>query len=150
MSQFRALMISKAADGQTVEWKTLDESELMEGDVTIRVTHSTINYKDGLAITGKAPVVRRWPMIPGVDLAGIVTHSTHPDFGEGDEVVANGCGLGEAHYGGYAEMARLSSDWVVPLPAGLTRADCMAIGTAGVTAMMCVQALEAHDVKPAR
>lgn len=148
MNSFQALMISRTADGQSVEWKTLDESELMEGDVTIRVTHSTINYKDGLAITGKAPVVRRWPMIPGVDLAGIVTRSSHPALKEGDEIVANGCGLGEAHYGGYAEMARLRSEWVVPLPDGLTRADCMAIGTAGVTAMLCVQALEYHGVTP--
>jgi acrylyl-CoA reductase (NADPH) len=148
MSLFEALIISKTGDGQTVEWKTLDENDLMEGDVTIRVTHSTINYKDGLAITGKAPVVRRSPMIPGVDLAGIVTSSSHPDFKAGDEVVANGCGIGEAHYGGYAEMARLRSEWIVPLPEGLTRADCMAIGTAGVTSMLCVQALEFHGVKP--
>lgn len=149
MTAFDALMISKSDDGQTVEWKSLTEGDLMEGDVTLRVTHSTVNYKDGLAITGKAPVVRQWPMIPGVDLAGVVTHSTHPDFKPGDEVVSNGCGVGEAHYGGYAQMARLKSDWVVPLPAGLSRADCMAIGTAGVTAMLCVMALEAHDVKPA-
>lgn len=148
MSSFEALMISKSGDGQSVEWKTLEENELMEGDVTVCVTHSTINYKDGLAITGKAPVVRRWPMIPGVDLAGVVTSSSHPDFKEGDEVVANGSGLGEGHYGGYAEMARLKSDWLVPLPEGLTRADCMAIGTAGITSMLCVQALEFHGVKP--
>lgn len=148
MSSFEALVISKSGDGQSVEWKTLDENDLMEGDVTIRVTHSTINYKDGLAITGTAAIVRRWPMIPGVDLAGIVTRSSHPDFKEGDEVVANGSGLGEAHYGGYAEMARLKSDWVVPLPAGLTRAGCMAIGTAGFTSMRCIQALEANGVKP--
>ncbi|MBX2806474.1 MAG: oxidoreductase [Hyphomicrobiales bacterium] len=147
MSSFEALIISKSDEGQKVGWTTLDEGDLMEGDVTIRVTHSTINYKDGLAITGKAPIVRRWPMIPGVDLAGIVTASAHSDFKPGDEVVANGSGIGEGHYGGYAEMARLKSDWVVPLPDGLTRADCMAIGTAGVTSMLCVQALEAHDVK---
>ena len=148
MTSFKALMISKSDNGQTVEWKTLTEDDLMEGDVTLRVTHSTLNYKDGLAITGKAPIVRRWPMIPGVDLAGIVERSSHPDFKEGDEVVVNGCGVGEGHYGGYAQMARLNSDWVVPLPEGLSRADCMAVGTAGFTAMRCVMALEDHGVKP--
>src|SRR5512138_3499556 len=108
MQRFKALLASKTDAGSTIAWQELSEADLMDGDVVVRVSHSTINYKDGLALTGKAPVIRRWPMIPGIDLAGIVTHSTHPDFGEGDEVVANGCGLGEAHYGGYAEMARLS------------------------------------------
>ena len=107
MTSFEALLLSKTEGGQTAEWKTLGETDLMDGDVTVRVTHSTVNYKDGLAITGKAPVVRRWPMIPGVDLAGIVTASTHEDFAEGDEVTANGCGLGEMHFGGYAQIARL-------------------------------------------
>ena len=148
MTMFDALMISKSDSGQSVEWARLSEADLMEGDVTLRITHSTLNYKDGLAITGKGPIVRRWPMIPGVDLAGVVTHSTHPEFKEGDEVIANGSGLGESHYGGYAQMARLSGDILIPLPEGLSRADCMAVGTAGFTAMLCVMALEAHDVKP--
>lgn len=148
MTSFDALLISKSGEGQTVEWTALTEDDLMDGDVTIRVTHSTMNYKDGLAITGKAPVVRRWPMIPGVDLAGKVVRSTHPDFREGDDVFANGCGLGEVHYGGYAQMARVSNNWLLHVPEGLTQADCMAVGTAGFTAILCVMALEAHNVMP--
>ncbi|NJM33578.1 MAG: oxidoreductase [Rhodomicrobium sp.] len=148
MTSFEALLISKAGDGQTVEWTQLTENDLMEGDVTVRVTHSTINYKDGLAITGKAPVVRRWPMIPGIDFAGTVAKSTHPQFREGDEVLIDGWGLGETHYGGYSQMARVKGDWLQPVPPGLSRADCMAIGTAGYTAMLCVLALEAGGVKP--
>ena len=148
MTSFEALLISKSATGQKVEWTMLTEDELMDGDVTVRVTHSTINYKDGLAITGKGPVVRRWPMIPGIDFAGTVTRSSHPEFREGAEVLINGWGLGETHYGGYAQLARVKGDWLLPVPAGLTRSDCMAIGTAGYTAMLCVLALEAHHVKP--
>lgn len=148
MTSFDALLISKSDEGQNVEWTSLNEADLMEGDLTLRVTHSTINYKDGLAITGKAPVVRRWPMIPGVDMAGTVVQSSSPEFKEGDEVFANGCGLGEAHYGGYAQMARVNSNWLLHVPDGLTRTDCMAVGTAGFTAMLCVLALEAHDVRP--
>ena len=148
MTSFDALLISKSEAGQKVEWTTLTEDELMGGDVTVRVTHSTINYKDGLAITGKGPVVRRWPMIPGIDFAGTVTRSSHPEFREGAEVLINGWGLGETHYGGYAQLARVKGDWLLPVPAGLTRSDCMAIGTAGYTAMLCVLALAAHDVKP--
>ncbi len=146
---FEALLISKSeSGGQTAGWTSLTEDDLMDGDVTVRVTHSTINYKDGLAVTGKAPVIRRWPMIPGIDFAGTVTRSSHPDFREGGEVLINGWGLGETHYGGYSQMARVKGDWLLPVPAGLTRADCMAIGTAGYTAMLCVLALEAHGVKP--
>jgi acrylyl-CoA reductase (NADPH) len=148
MTSFEALLISKAETGQTVEWKTLSDADLMDGDVTVRVTHSTINYKDGLAITGKAPVVRRWPMIPGVDFAGVVSASTNPDFAVGDDVVATGCGLGEMHYGGYAQYARVHGEWLHKVPSGLTRADCMAIGTAGITAMLSVMALEAHGLEP--
>jgi acrylyl-CoA reductase (NADPH) len=149
MTAFDALLVSKSADGQTAEWTRLTEDALMDGDVTVRVTHSTINYKDGLAITGKAPVIRRWPMIPGIDFAGEVTASSHPDFAPGDEVLLNGWGVGETHYGGYAQMARVKGDWLLPVPAGLSRADCMALGTAGYTAMLCVMALEAHQVTPA-
>jgi acrylyl-CoA reductase (NADPH) len=148
MSSFEALLISKSESGQTVQWTEFAEGDLMEGDVTVRVTHSTINYKDGLAITGKAPVIRRWPMIPGIDFAGTVAKSSHPQFREGDEVLNNGWGLGETHYGGYSQMARVKGDWLQPVPPGLSRADCMAIGTAGYTAMLCVLALQAHGVRP--
>ena len=121
MTDFDALLISKSEAGQTVEWTRLTEDDLMEGDVTVRVSHSTINYKDGLAITGQAPVVRRWPMIPGIDFAGTVAASTHPDFKPGDEVLLNGWGVGETHHGGYAQMARVKGDWLLPVPAGLGR-----------------------------
>lgn len=149
MSTFDALLVSKTDAGQRAEWTSLTEADLMEGDVTLRVSHSTVNFKDGLAITGRSPVIRRWPMIPGIDLAGTVTASSHPDYKPGDQVLANGWGLGEVHYGGYAQMARLKGDWLLPVPPGLTAADCMAVGTAGYTAMLCVLALEAHDVTPA-
>lgn len=149
MSTFDALLVSKTDAGQRAEWTSLTEADLMEGDVTLRVSHSTVNFKDGLAITGRSPVIRRWPMIPGIDLAGTVTASDHPDYKPGDQVLANGWGLGEVHYGGYAQMARLKGDWLLPVPPGLTAADCMAVGTAGYTAMLCVLALEAHDVTPA-
>jgi len=122
----------------------------MPGDVTVRITHSTINYKDGLALTGKAPVVRRWPMIPGIDFAGVVTDSSHPDFDTGDEVILNGWGLGETHYGGYAEYARVNGDWLVKRPDVFSAAQAMAIGTAGYTAMLAVMALEDHGVTPDR
>jgi acrylyl-CoA reductase (NADPH) len=122
----------------------------MEGDVTVRVSHSTINYKDGLAITGKAPVVRRWPMIPGIDFAGDVVSSTNPAFKAGDAVVLNGWGVGETHLGGYAQLARVKADWLVPRPAAFTPAQTMAIGTAGYTAMLCVMALERNGITPDR
>ena len=148
--EFEALLLTKTEAGQTAAWSKLTEADLMEGDVTVAVTHSTVNYKDGLAITGKSPVVRRWPMIPGIDFAGTVETSSHPDFKPGDEVVLNGWGLGETHLGGYSQVARVKGDWLVQLPAGLTRAEAMAIGTAGYTAMLAVLALEAHDVTPAK
>lgn len=145
---FEALLLTKNENRQAAAFTSLTEAELMDGDVTVRVTHSTINYKDGLAITGKAPVVRRWPMIPGIDFAGAVETSTHPSYRPGEQVLVNGWGLGETHYGGYAQYARVRGDWLVPLPEGLTAAEAMAIGTAGYTAMLSVLALEAHDVKP--
>jgi acrylyl-CoA reductase (NADPH) len=120
----------------------------MDGDVTVRVSHSTINYKDGLAITGKAPVVRRWPMIPGIDFVGEVTQSSHADFKAGDEVILNGWGVGETHLGGYAQLARVKGDWLVKKPEALKPSQTMAIGTAGYTAMLAVLALEKHDVTP--
>lgn len=146
MAAFDALLISKS--GQTAEWTRLTEADLMDGDVTVRVSHSTINYKDGLALTGQAPVVRRWPMIPGIDFAGTVETSSHSNFKSGDTVLVNGWGLGETHYGGYAQMARVKGEWLLPVPDGLTPAECMALGTAGYTAMLCVMALEQHGVAP--
>jgi acrylyl-CoA reductase (NADPH) len=128
----------------------LTPADLMPGDVDIRVEHSTVNYKDGLAITGKLPVVRRFPMIPGADLAGTVTASTHPDFRPGDRVVVTGWGLGETHHGGYSQMARVNGDWAIPLPAGFTTAEAMAVGTAGFTAMLAIMALEARGLTPER
>ena len=148
MAAFKALFATKTDKGQSVDWAALTEDDLMDGDVTIKVTHSTLNYKDGLAITGKAPIFRRWPMIPGIDLAGVVESSDSSDYKPGDEVVVNGWGLGETHYGGYAQMARVDSGWLVPLPKQFKCSDAMAIGTAGYTAMLCVLALEEHDVKP--
>lgn len=146
--KLKALLITKTEQGQKADWTELDDSDLMEGDVTIRVTHSTLNFKDGLAVTGKAPIVRRWPMIPGIDLAGIVESSAAPAFKPGDKVLVTGCGLGELHYGGYAERARVKSEWVVPVPEPFDAADAMTVGTAGFTAMLCVLALEDHGVTP--
>ncbi|HWV52394.1 MDR family oxidoreductase [Pseudorhodoplanes sp.] len=148
MPTFKAIVIDKAEGGQSVALKDFDEKDLMEGDVTVRVEASTINYKDGLAITGKAPVVRRFPMIAGVDFAGIVENSSHPDWKPGDKVICNGWGLGETHLGAYAHKARVKGDWLVRLPATMTARDAMAIGTAGYTAMLSVMALEKAGVKP--
>jgi acrylyl-CoA reductase (NADPH) len=148
MQRFKALVLSKGDAGQSVAWQEMAEADLMPGDVLVRVSHSTINYKDGLAITGKAPVVRRWPMVPGIDFAGTVASSTHAEFKAGDEVILNGWGVGETHFGGYAQMARVSGDWLIKKPAAFTAAETMAIGTAGYTAMLCVLALEKQGVRP--
>jgi acrylyl-CoA reductase (NADPH) len=149
-NSFRAILVSKTDEGQKVEFTRLTEADLMEGDVTIDVAHSSVNYKDGLAITGKGPIIRRWPLVPGIDLAGTVRSSSHPKWKAGDKVVLGGWGVGEGHYGGYAEVARVNGDWLVPLPDGFTTADAMAIGVAGYTAMLCVMALEEQGVKPAQ
>jgi acrylyl-CoA reductase (NADPH) len=146
---FKAVRIDKADKATTVAITQFDEAELMDGDVTIRVEWSTVNYKDGLAVTGKAPVVRRFPMIAGIDLAGTVESSSHPDWKPGDKVVCNGWGMGETHLGAYAEKARVKGDWLVRLPDGISTRDAMAIGTAGYTAMLSVLALEKHGLKPA-
>ncbi|MEC9344419.1 MAG: MDR family oxidoreductase [Pseudomonadota bacterium] len=144
---FRAILVSRDADRkQSVDVVDLAEQDLMEGDVTVRVEATTVNYKDGLAITGKSPVVRHWPMVPGIDLVGTVTRSGSSAFGEGDRVLLNGWGVGETHWGAYAGMARLKSEWLIPLPEGLTPLEAMGIGTAGYTAMLCVMALERHGV----
>ena len=149
MQRINAWVAQKGEAGPTLAWTELGEGDLMAGNVTIRVSHSTINYKDALAVTGKAPIIRRWPMIPGIDLAGTVTASTHPDFKTGDEVILNGWEAGVSHFGGYAQMARVNGDWLIEKPAALSPAETMAIGTAGYTAMLCVLALERHGVKPA-
>jgi acrylyl-CoA reductase (NADPH) len=148
MDRFKAILVSKGDKGQTVAEAQLGESDLMDGDVTVRVTHSTINYKDGLALTGKAPIIRRFPLVPGIDFAGTVEQSTHEDFKPGDGVILNGWGVGETHHGGYAQYARVKGDWLVHRPAGLDAAQTMAIGTAGYTAMLCVLALERHEIAP--
>lgn len=145
----KAVVIEKVDGGTHAAIKDFPEADLMEGDVTIRVTHSTVNYKDGLALTGKAPVVRRFPMIPGIDLAGTVESSEHRDFKPGDAVVLNGWGTGETHLGAYAQKSRVKGDWLVRLPEGLSAAQAMAIGTAGYTAMLAVLALEDHGLTPA-
>jgi acrylyl-CoA reductase (NADPH) len=148
MTTFRALLVSKTQTGQKAEITTLTDADLMEGDVTIKVAHSSVNYKDGLAVTGKGPIIRRWPLVPGIDIAGTVTASSHKNYAVGDKVVLGGWGVGEGHHGGYAEVARVNGDWLVPLPKGLTMAEAMAIGVAGYTAMLCVMALEEQGVTP--
>jgi len=150
MATFKAIVIDKAEAGQTVRLTDFDDKDLMDGDVTVRVEYSTVNYKDGLAVTGKAPVVRRFPMIAGVDFAGTVESSSHPAWTPGDKVILNGWGLGETHLGAYAEKARVKGDWLVRLPAGMSVRDAMAIGTAGYTAMLSVMALERAGLDPAR
>jgi acrylyl-CoA reductase (NADPH) len=145
---FKGILIEKDGEAHTATLKEIDESRLPEGDVTIEVAYSTLNYKDGLAITGKSPVVRRFPMIPGVDLVGTVEASSNPDYKVGDSVVLNGWGVGEVHWGGLAQQARLKGEWLVPLPAAFSPLQAMAIGTAGYTAMLCVLALERHGVAP--
>jgi acrylyl-CoA reductase (NADPH) len=150
MDRFKALVIDRdeTTKAQTVSVKELSTDDLMPGNVTVRVACSTVNYKDGLAITGKLPVVRRFPMIPGIDLAGTVTQSESADFKPGDRVLLNGWGVGEVHYGAYAGMARLDAGWLIPLPDGFSEAETMAIGTAGYTAMLAVLALEHHGLTP--
>ena len=148
MATFRAIVITKTETGTAAALTDFDESDLMEGDVTLRPEWSTVNYKDGLAITGKAPVVRRFPMIAGVDAAAVVEASSHPAWKPGDQVLVNGWGCGESHLGMYAEKARVKGDWLVALPPGISGRDAMAIGTAGYTAMLCVMALERAGIVP--
>ncbi|MGW1424692.1 acrylyl-CoA reductase (NADPH) [Bradyrhizobium manausense] len=148
MATFKAIRIDKADKGTTTQLAQFDEAELMDGDVTVHVEWSTLNYKDGLALTGKAPVVRRFPMIAGIDFAGTVEASSHPQWKAGDKVVCTGWGMGETHLGAYAEKAWVKGDWLVALPQGLSARDAMAIGTAGFTAMLSVLALEKHGLSP--
>ncbi len=148
MGTFKAIRIDKADKGTTAALTQFDEAELMDGDVTVRVEWSALNYKDGLAVTGKAPVVRRFPMIAGIDLAGTVEQSSHPQWKAGDKVICTGWGMGETHLGAYAEKARVKGDWLVRLPGGMSTREAMAIGTAGFTAMLSVLALEKHGLTP--
>ena len=148
MATFKAIRIDKADKGTTVALTQFDEADLMEGDVTLGVEWSTLNYKDGLAVTGKAPVVRRFPMIAGIDLAGTVEQSSHPQWKPGDKVICTGWGMGETHLGAYAEKARVKGDRLVRLPEGMSARDAMAIGTAGFTAMLAVLALEKQGLGP--
>ena len=149
---FNALYLTKGADNQAVaQMKQLEERELPEfssGGVTVKISHSTINYKDGLAITGRSPVVRKYPMVPGIDFSGTVTDSDHPDWKAGDEVILNGWSVGEAHWGGLSQRARVNGDWLIRRPDSLSSSDAMAIGTAGYTAMLCVMALARNGVTP--
>ena len=146
--QFQAYQVGKNEEGQRCTLTQLDDSDLMEGDVTVRVEYTTLNYKDGLALTGRSPIIRKFPLTPGIDFSGTVLESEHADFKAGDQVILNGFGVGEAHSGGFAQKARVSGDWLVPVPDGLDTRRAMAIGTAGYTAMLCVLALEGHGIKP--
>src|SRR5712671_3174509 len=148
LGTFRAIRVDKAEKATAVALTQFDEAELMEGDVSLRVEWSALNYKDGLAVTGKAPVVRRFPMIAGIDLAGTVEQSSHPQWKPGDKVICTGWGMGETHLGAYAEKARVKGNWLVRLPEGMSARDAMAIGTAGFTAMLAVLALEKHGLAP--
>ncbi len=147
---FKGIVINKDEGGYRAALQEISEADLPEGDVSVAVQYSTLNYKDGLAITGKGPVVRKFPMVPGIDLVGRVSESSHAEYQPGDLVVLNGWGVGEGHWGGLAQQARLKGDWLVPLPAAFTPKQAMAIGTAGYTAMLCVMALERHGVTPAQ
>lgn len=147
---FKAILVSRDEDKkQSVSVAELGKDDLMEGDVTLRVEATTVNYKDGLAITGRSPVVRHWPMVPGIDMAGTVVDSGSADFSKGDKVLLNGWGVGETHWGAYAGLARVNADWLIPLPDGLSPQQAMGVGTAGYTAMLCVMALERHGLTPA-
>ncbi len=150
MERFKALLANKGDAGLSVTWTELGMADLMPGDVDVRITHTTMNYKDGLALTGKSPIIRKYPLIPGIDFAGTVVASSNSEFQAGDAVLLNGWGVGESHHGGFSQMARVKGDWLVGRPSALSAAQTMAIGTAGYTAMLCVLALEAHDVTPAK
>ena len=148
---FKAILISRDEDKkQSVSISQLTEADLMDGDVTVAVEATTVNYKDGLAITGKSPVLRRFPLIPGVDFAGTVVASSHPDWKPGDKVLLNGWGVGETHHGAFSERARVKGEWLVPLPEGMSPREAMAVGTAGYTAMLSIMALERHGITPER
>jgi acrylyl-CoA reductase (NADPH) len=148
MTGFKALVVRKTEAGQAYAFETLQDDDLMPGDVTIDVAYSSLNYKDGLAVTGKAPIIRNFPLIPGIDFVGTVRASSHKSWKVGDKVVLGGWGVGESHSGGFAERARVNGDWLVALPKSFGMAEAMGIGVAGYTAMMCVMALEEQGLKP--
>jgi len=145
---FKAILVEREPPPYRASLKILDEAQLPAGDVAVRVEYSTLNYKDALAMTGKGPVVRQFPMVPGIDLAGTVEQSSNPSYKSGDRVLLNGWGVGEAHWGGLAQLARVKAEWLIPLPAALTARQAMAVGTAGYTAMLCVMTLERHGLTP--
>jgi acrylyl-CoA reductase (NADPH) len=145
---FHAILVERDPPPYRASLKKLDESQLPAGDVTVRVEYSTLNYKDALAITGKGPVVRQFPLVPGIDFAGTVEESSNPSYKRGDKVLLNGWGVGEAHWGGLGQIARVKGDWLIPLPGALTARQAMAVGTAGYTAMLCVMALERYGLTP--
>jgi acrylyl-CoA reductase (NADPH) len=145
---FHGFLVTKTESGQQVDWTAMTSADLMPGDVDVAISHTTINYKDGLALTAKGPIIRKFPLVPGIDFAGTVTASTNSEFTPGDEVILNGWGVGESHSGGYAERARVKGDWLIKKPTAFSPAQTMAIGTAGYTAMLCVMALEAHGINP--
>jgi acrylyl-CoA reductase (NADPH) len=149
MSSFTALMLTQAGRATDATLVTLTEADLPAGDVDVRVEYSSLNFKDALAITGRGAIVKRWPMVPGIDLAGVVERSAHPDWRPGDRVVVNGWGIGETHWGGLAQRARLNAEWLLALPAAYDSRQAMAIGTAGYTAALCVMALQKHGLTPA-
>lgn len=146
--QFKALLATKSDDGYDVAFTRISPADLPEGDVLVRVNYSTINYKDGLAITKRGKIIRKFPLVPGIDLSGTVVESSSPDYKPGDGVVVTGWGLGEDYWGGYSEYQRLKSEWLVPLPKGMTLAQSMAVGTAGFTAGLCVDAIQEQGLKP--
>lgn len=145
---FNAILLEKSDSGFSASLTAQEETQLPEGDVTICIDYSTLNYKDGLAITNKSPVVRQWPMVPGIDFAGRVESSQHPHWKAGDQVLLNGWGVGETHWGGLSQKARVRGDWLLALPSAFSTRDAMCIGTAGYTAMLCVMALERHGLTP--
>jgi len=145
---FKALLASKVGDTISTALVDFEEADLMPGDVTVAVDYSTVNYKDAMALSGRAPVIRQFPLIPGIDFAGVVESSSHPGFAAGDRVLANGWGLSQTHHGGFAQKARVSGDWLVKLPTVFSTQDAMAIGTAGYTAMLSVLALEHAGLTP--
>ncbi|MCA0452160.1 MAG: oxidoreductase, partial [Proteobacteria bacterium] len=149
--RFRAILVNRDEEKkQSVSVTEIGEADLMEGDVTVKIDATTVNYKDGLAITGKSPVVRRFPLVPGIDFAGTIISSSHAGWKEGDKVILNGWGTGETHHGAYADVSRVKGDWLVPLPQGMTAQEAMAVGTAGYTSMLSVLALERHGITPGR
>jgi acrylyl-CoA reductase (NADPH) len=148
MDTFQALVVDRHDDRVQAAIKTLQVNDLPDGDVLVSIAYSSLNYKDGLAITGKGKIIRNYPMVPGIDFAGTVVESQSPNFKPGDQVVLTGWGVGERHWGGFSQMARVKAEWLVPLPDGLTMEQAMGVGSAGFTAMLCVMALEEHGLTP--